>query len=340
MGLSSPRVGPEKVYLRARLGGKIQEVTPVIGLYCAEECVLKSVEPGKANKALWIDAVAPTPSEVEMLNREFNLDLQDVADCLDPNERSRVEIDENYDLLLLRTILTEDKEDKISTMPIGIFVTSDKVITVRLGSTFRNEEITSDLRRRPRLDTKEDLLLTIVRRINRDFERRVRTMDRTITDVQEKILAANKPEAVREAFMLSNGLILLNTALLANLNAFSMLARAKHIQLTKERMDIAEDLENDMGQLYEMTTIYREIMSNTLDAFESAVANKLGIIMKTLATVSLILVLPLLISSLFSMNVGLPFGDKENPINFWIVIGISAAGVASLWAFFRVKGIL
>ncbi len=312
----------------------------MIGLYCAEECVLKPVEAGRPKEALWIDAVAPTPEEVEMLNREYNLDLQDVADCLDPNERSRVEIDEHYDLLLLRMLLTEEKEERMSTMPIGIFVTSDKVITVRLGSTFKNEEITADLRRKPRLDSKEDLLLTIVRRINRDMERRVRTMDTVITEVQEKILSANKPEAVREAFMLSNGLIVLNTALLSNLNAFSMLARAKHIHLTKEKTDLAEDLENDMAQLYEMTTIYREIMGNTLDAYESAVANRLNIVMKTLATVSLILVLPLLVSSLFSMNVGLPFGNNEDPLNFWLVLGISAAGVASLWGFFRLKGIL
>ncbi len=311
----------------------------MIGMYCAKECELRPVDPSKAKEALWIDAVAPTPTEVEMLNREYHLDLQDVADSLDPNERSRVEVDEHYDLLLLRSLLREENKDRMSTMPIGIFVTNDKVITVRLGSTFDNEEITADLRRKPRLDTKEDLLLTIVRRINRDVERRVRIMDQTISEVQEKILAANKPEAVREAFMLSNGLILLNTALLANLNAFSMLARAKHIHFTKDRLDIAEDLENDMGQLYEMTTIYREIMGNTLDAFESAGANRLNMVMKTLATVSLILVLPLLISSLFSMNVGLPFG-KEDPLGFWGVIGISALGVAALWTFFRIKGIL
>jgi len=312
----------------------------MIGLYCAEECVLKPVGPDKLAEALWVDAVAPTPEDVELLHREYKLDLQDVADSLDPNERSRVELDEHYDLLLLRTLLAEEKGERMSTMPIGIFVTKDRIITVRLGSTFKNEEITADLRRKPKLDTKEDLLLAIVRRINRDVERKVRTMDRTITDVQEKILAANRPDVAREAFMLSNGLIVLNTALLSNMNAFSMLSRMKHAKLNKDRMDLAEDLENDMAQLYEMTTIYREIMGNTLDAYESAIANRMTIVMKTLATVSLILVLPLLISSLFSMNVGLPFGNREDPLNFWIVIGISAIGVVGLWGVFRYKKIL
>jgi len=96
-----------------------------------------------------------------------------------------------------------------------------------------------------------------------------------------------------------------------------------------------------VAQLYEMTTVYREIMSNVLSAYESTIANNLALIMKTLTTISLILILPLLIASLFSMNIGLeglPIADE--PHAFWIIVGMSAASVAALWAFFRWKKIL
>lgn len=313
----------------------------MIGLYCAEECVLKPVGNKNIQDALWIDAVAPTPEEVETLHRHFQIDLQDVADCLDPNERSRVEIEETYDLLVLRSLLTEERNgSKIQTVPIGIFVTSKSIITVRIGATFNHEEITADLKRKPRLDTKEDLFLALIRKINRDIERRVRPMERTIASLQEKILTAKRQEVAHEAFGLSNGLILLNTALLSNLNAISMLPRAKHLHLTKEKMDIAEDLENDVAQLYEMTTIYREIMTNILNAYESTIANSLSTVMKTLTTISLILFMPMLIASLFSMNVGLPLSESGDPMAFWVVIALSAGAVAILWLGFRMKGIL
>lgn len=316
----------------------------MIRLYCAAEGELSPIETKRLKDALWIDAVAPTPEEVELLHKEFKIDLQDVADCLDPNERSRVENEETYDLLVLRSVLTEERNgdhhsDRIQTMPIGIFLTPSRVVTVRIGSTFTYQEITSDLKRKPRIDNKEDLFLALIRKVNKDIERRVRPMERSIASIQEKILTAKRGEVAPSAFTLSNGLILVNTALLSNLNAVSMLPRAKHLHLNKEKLDLMEDLENDVAQLYEMTTIYREIMSNVLNAYESTLANNLSTVMKTLTTISLILILPMMIAGWFSMNVALPF-DKDSLFAFWLVVGISIAAVAGLWAFFRWKQIL
>ena len=316
----------------------------MIRLYCAVEGELSPIETKRLKDALWIDAVAPTPEEVELLHKEFKIDLQDVADCLDPNERSRVENEETYDLLVLRSVLTEERNgdhhnDRIQTMPIGIFLTPSRVVTVRIGSTFTYQEITSDLKRKPRIDNKEDLFLALIRKVNKDIERRVRPMERSIASIQEKILTAKRGEVAPSAFTLSNGLILVNTALLSNLNAVSMLPRAKHLHLNKEKLDLMEDLENDVAQLYEMTTIYREIMSNVLNAYESTLANNLSTVMKTLTTISLILILPMMIAGWFSMNVALPF-DKDSLFAFWLVVGISIAAVAGLWAFFRWKQIL
>ena len=313
----------------------------MIRLYRSEAGELRPFESKNLREALWIDAVAPMPEEVDVLSKHFDLDLQDVADCLDPNERSRVEIDEKYDLLVLRSVLTEERNggsERIQTMPIGIFVTKEKVITVRIGATFTYEELTSDLKRKPRLDTKEDLFLALVRKLNRDIERKVRPMERTISSIQERIVTERRTDVAPGAFALSNGLILLNTALLSNLNAMSMLSRAKKLRLNKDQLDLAEDIENDVAQLYEMTTIYREIMSNVLNAYESSIANSLSTVMKTLTTISLILILPMLIASLFSMNVGLPFEDS--PHAFWVVVALSAFAVAGLWLMFRLKRIL
>lgn len=311
----------------------------MLGLYCAEECELKPVDSTNLQGALWIDAVAPTPEEVETLHAEFGLDLQDVADCLDPNERARMEIDEDYDLLVLRSFLLEGGNgERVQSMPLGIFVTSGKVITVRIGQMFAPQEITADLRRRPRLDTKEDLFLALVRKVNKDIEKKVRSVERTIGTIQEGILTAKRAEVAHEAFQLSNGLILLNTALLSNLNAISMLPRAKHMRFSKEKMDLAEDVENDIAQLYEMTTIYREIMSNILNAYESAIANNLSMVMKILTTISLSLMLPTLLASLYGMNVDLPF--QHHALAFVFVIGLSAAAVAVLWVMFRIKKVL
>ncbi len=308
-------------------------------LYCTEEGILEEVSPDMVRSALWVDLVAPSPEEVDVLHRAYGIALQDVADCLDPNERARVEVEEGYDFLVLRNLAAEEAEgDKIQTVPIGIFVTPKNIITVRLGATFTAQEIVSDMRRRPRIDTKEDLFFAIVRKVTRDIDRRVRPMERRISSIQETVLEAKSANVAHAAFALSNSLILLNTALLSNLNAISMLPRSKQLRMAKDKLDAAEDLENDVAQLYEMTTIYREIMSNVLNAYESQISNNLSTVMKTLTTISLILILPTLLASLYGMNVPLPFAEDSRA--FFLVIAASAVGVAALWAALRLKHIL
>lgn len=302
------------------------------------------VEPGNIQTALWIDAIAPTPEEVESLHSLFRLDLQDVADCLDPNERSRLEIEEGYDLLVLRSLLAEEQNGekdvrRVQTMPIGIFVIKDKIVTVRLVPSFSFQELTSDLKRKPKIDTKEDLLLQLMRKVNRNIERRVRPMERTISSIQQDIMTSKRSDVAPMAFVLSNNLIVLNMGLLANLNAMSMLSKARHFKLNKAQLDVAEDLEDDVAQLYEMTTIYREVMENLLNAYESALANNLQRVMKTLTTISLILFIPIMITALFSMNLALPFSNT-NPIAFPFVIIMSAVFVLLMWWVFRIKQIL
>ena len=311
----------------------------MIRYYVSENGVLKEVDKNRIKDAVWIDLVAPDPDEAEMLSREFEIDLQDIADCLDPNERSRVEIAEEYDLVVLRNILTDGSdEDKISTIPIGIILTAQNVITIRIGATFAGSEVTADLKRRPPLDTKEDVFVAVIRRVIRDMEHRIRPVERRIAHIQESILTARRRDVAQGAFALSNSMILLNTALLSDINAISMLPKVRNLQMMKEKIDIMEDIENDVAQLYEMTTIYREIMSNILNAYEFAESNQLSTIMKTLTTISLILILPTLLASLYGMNVSLPF--EGDPNAFWIVIGLSAVAVAGLWIVFRLKHIL
>ncbi|UCE81084.1 MAG: magnesium transporter CorA family protein [Methanobacteriota archaeon] len=307
--------------------------------YASENGVLKEVDESRIDEAIWIDMVAPNPDEADFMRREFEIDLQDIADCLDPNERARVEVADNYDLVVLRSLLTSRAtEDKMDTIPVGIILTPEKIITIRIGATFVGGEVTADLKRRPPLATKEQVFVAVIRKIIRDIVRRIRPVERRIAYIQETILSARRREVAHGAFTLSNSLILLNTSLLSNLNAISMLPKLRNLQTIKEMSDVMDDIENDVAQLYEMTTIYRETMSNLLNAYEFAESNQLSTIMKTLTTISLILILPTLLASLYGMNVHLPF--ESDPNAFWIVIGLSAIAVAGLWIVFRLKHIL
>ena len=56
-------------------------------------------------------------------------------------------------------------------------------------------------------------------------------------------------------------------------------------------------------QALEMAQIYSDIQSGMMDAFASVISNNLNVVMKQLTMISIILMIPTLISSLFGMNV-------------------------------------
>ncbi|MDH4122479.1 MAG: magnesium transporter CorA family protein [Thermoplasmata archaeon] len=310
----------------------------MLKLYCSESGILKECSQAKPQDALWIDAIAPSSDEVDLLNRLFKIQYPDVADCLDPNERSRVELDEDYDFVVLRSLLKKAHEmDPAQTMPIGIFVTPDRIITVRIVATFDGKDLLADVKRKPKINDKSDLFLSIVRRANKDIDRYVRPLEGKISLTQKAVFTQEKAELAEDAYTMNSDLILLNTSLLSNFNAVSQIPRTRHLKFSEEQVDFLEDIENDVAQMYDMTTVYREIMSNVLRAYESDIANNLSSIMKILTSISLILMLPTLIASLYGMNIALPF--ENDPYAFWIVISFTAIAVAILWILFRVKKI-
>jgi Mg2+ and Co2+ transporter CorA len=134
----------------------------------------------------------------------------------------------------LRSLLTgEHSHERIQTIPIGVIMTPKHIITVRIGAAFDGHELTSDLKRKPKMVHKEDVFLALIRKIHRDIERTIRPIERKIGSIQDSILTSRSSEIAHNAFALNNGLILLNTALLSNLNAISMVPRMRQIHMSR-----------------------------------------------------------------------------------------------------------
>ena len=104
--------------------------------------------------------------------------------------------------------------------------------------------------------------------------------------------------------------------------------KTRFLQRTEDETDLLEDVIIENKQAIEMCTIYRDILSGTMDAFASVISNNLNIVMKLLASITIVLSIPTMIASFWGMNVAdLPFNTG---FGFWPVVGI--AGVATLVA--------
>ena len=127
---------------------------------------------------------------------------------------------------------------------------------------------------------------------------------------------------------------LFSTSLKSNEVVLEKILKGNLIKRYPDDTDLLEDIIIESKQAIEMCNIYRDILSGTMDAFASVISNNLNIVMKYLASITIILAIPTIFSGLWGMNVAnIPFAD--NPLGFWIVLGISALatgiGALILW---------
>jgi magnesium transporter len=84
---------------------------------------------------------------------------------------------------------------------------------------------------------------------------------------------------------------------------------------------LLEDVEIELRQAQETTNIYSDILTGMMDAYASVISNNLNNVMKQMTSISIILMIPTLIASLYGMNV--PNDLQNNPLGIWIILLIS-----------------
>lgn len=291
------------------------------------------LQPPDMEKAVWVDVVDPTQDEMKRVAEALDIPADDIVDSLDPDERPRFEYEEDYFLLMLRIPATRVEGVKsLQTVPVGFFVRGQKMVTVH-SSAVDLISYFEGRRRKRVVQSSSEVLSALLGSMERRFSAFVRSVQQRLTDFRTTILKSMRTEAVEDAFELNNELIFFSASVFGDLNAIRQMLRHKSVAFPDEIAERLEDIEIDTKQHYETISLYRQLLTNMLDAYTSAISNNLTLVMKILASLSLILMLPTLIASLYGMNVGLPFAGSEYA--FWIIVAVSAAWSGFLWFLFR-----
>ena len=252
----------------------------------------------------WIALTNPTASEIIDIADTYQIDPDHLRAPLDEEERSRIEVEDNY--------------------PLAIITTKDVLITVCLEET---PVLTSFMDGRVRdfhTFMKTRFILQILYKNATQFLQYLRIIDKKSEVIERKLHQSQKNEELIELLELEKSLVYFTTSLRSNEVVLEKLLRIEKIKKYPEDTDLLEDVIVENKQAIEMANIYSGILSGTMDAFASVISNNLNIVMKFLATVTIVLSIPTMIASFYGMNVnshGMPFADS--PYGFAIVLGLT-----------------
>lgn len=278
----------------------------------------------------WIHLCDPSEKEIGRVCAQLHIDPDLVRAPLDEEERSRIEEEDGHTLIIVDTptVQTEGHSFVYSTIPFGIILTPENVVTVSLRETALDRAFMEGLVKGCSTKKRKRMALQMLYRNASLFLFYLRQVDKASTRVENELHISMKNKELIQMLGLEKSLVYFSTSLKGNEIVLEKLLRMDFVKDFPEDTELLEDVIIENKQAMEMSSIYRDILSGTMDAFASVISNNLNIVMKLLAAVTIILTVPTIVSSLWGMNVPVPF--EHNPYGFLITLGI--AGLATLGA--------
>ncbi|MGN1375033.1 MAG: magnesium transporter CorA family protein [Prevotella sp.] len=287
----------------------------------------------------WIQLTCPTEEDQRFLEEKFNIPDYFLPDISDNDERARYEYDDGWMLIILRIPYVREVRSRTpyTTVPLGIIHKRDVTITVCYHETNmmidfvsyqqkRNEGFTDYVDMIFRLFLSSAVwYLKRLKQINSLIEKSKRNLDKEVNN--ESLIGLSR---------LQDSLTYFITSIRGNEN---LLAKLKFkLQVDELDADLIEDVNIEMSQARETSNIYSNILESTMDTYSSIINNNMNTVMRTLTSVSIILMFPTLIASLFGMN--LINGMEESKFGFIIAIVVSIVISGMSWWIFRHKRLI
>ena len=284
----------------------------------------------------WIQVTCPTEEDQHELEEKYNIPDYFMSDISDTDERARYEYDDGWMLIILRIPYVKEIRSRTpyTTVPLGIIHKRDVTITVCYYETNmmidfvsyqqkRNEGFTDYVDMIFRLFLSSAVwYLKRLKQISMLIDKAKRNLDREVNN--ESLIGLSR---------LQDSLTYFQTSIRGNENLLSKLKFK--LQIDELDADLIEDVNIEMTQARETTSIYSNILESTMDTYQSIINNNMNTVMRTLTSVTILMMIPTLVTSMFGMNLINGMESKPWGFVFAMIISVAISGIA--WWIFRHK---
>ncbi len=256
-------------------------------------------------KNCWINVTNPTQAEIVRLTEHFELPNDSVNDILDVDERPRIEFEDDWTLIIMRIpVEVTNNGVPFHTVPLGIFLTENFTLTLCLQDNevlpigqpafFREQyrSITDNI----------NFILRLFLRSGSLYLNYLKQINQMTSAIEQDLEKSIKTKELNQLLKMEKCLVYFITSIKANEIVLARLRNSKKIT-SEINEDLLEDAFIENKQALEMAQIYSDIQSGTMETFASVISNNLNVIMKQLTVISIVLMIPTLVASIFGMNV-------------------------------------
>ena len=291
----------------------------------------KLIELESYQEASWICLYPPFDyGELDRIAEEYDFSLDFLTDSLDLDERSRYEKDGDSIFILLNTPILND-DDKVGeaiyiTSPVGIVLTEKAIFTI---TPKENPIIEKFMENKVKNFDPNDSKMFVIQIFEQTVYRYLDCLKKLNLKrnlIEQELYNSSRNEELKHLLRIEKSLVYFVNSLSANDLLKMKIKRTDLLKIShmEEHSELFEDIIIDNAQALEMSNVYTNILSGTMEAYASIVSNNLNLFINRLTIITIILMVPTVVASFYGMNLDyLPF--SKNRYAFFIIIAFSIA---------------
>ena len=255
---------------------------------------------------VWVNLISPNMEELTEVATYYDVDIADVRAALDEEESSRVQIEDGYTLILVDIPYEEIRNEQraYTTIPLGILLVEDAIITVCSDDTVILNYFSNNRMRGFSTKKKMRFVYQILLRTANLYQALLRAIDKRRSEVEKRVgTETTEDKDLINLHELETNLVYFATSLSANKVVLDRLTRYERIKQYPEDKELLDDVIVENRQAIEMTNIYRDIIHGSRELVSTIINNRMNNIMKFLASITLVMAIPTIISGIYGMNV-------------------------------------
>ncbi len=251
----------------------------------------------------WTQITCPTQDDENFLFNQLNVPTYFLDDIRDKDERSRYEYDEGWVLIILRIPYVKEVRSRTphTTIPLGIILNKDICITVcNFETNMMIDFVSYQQKRNVGFTDSVDLVFRLFLSSSVWYLKRLKQISILIEESKRNLDKKIDNEDLIGLSRLQDSLTYFITSIRGNETLLSKLKFK--LPVDELDADLIEDVTIEMNQARETTNIYTNILDSTMETYANIINNNMSSVMKQMTSVSIILMFPTLIASIFGMN--------------------------------------
>ncbi len=282
----------------------------------------------------WICLTDPSLEEIMEVSAVCKIDADDLRASLDEEEASRIEITDDYTLILVDVPSKEIRNGNkaYTTIPLAIILMDKMILTVCLEDTLVLRPFINEKVREFHTFKKTRFVYQILYSNTSAYLHYLRRIDKMREEIELHLSQGTTKQDLIELHELESDLVYFATSLRVNGVVLDKLTRYARIKQYPEDQELLSDVIIENQQAIEMANIYRDILNGTRELFSSVMDNSLNNVMKVLTSVTVILSIPNIVSGLWGMNLekSLPLTDSAYGFPIMLAFIVCICTVAAI----------